>query len=897
MTKAIACTEKALAIAETRLRKNHPDYFMALNYLGNSHSWIGHFDQAESILRRAESEGKNELGVKHPAYQSSLIFLGRMYGLMGKFAEAETCLLESRKLAEICYGKKSVKYLRRLADLSLLYGFMGRSTESEAISKEAIQTLGGIVSKKRFIYGVGLTYLGTNYLFQGELEKADSNLKESVRIIEKTRGTGNMQYWISLHLLAETLRKKGDYWKADSLYKTSPNGTIPTILEGQILFHLFAFEYQAALAMDMKEYEKADSLFNKGMGVLSQNHMSLNPQNATLISSKAENQFRQHNHQGCAQYLDQALSMHKQLIGSNFGFLSENEKMDYWRSMESDFEFYMSNLMYMRPKDRQPFLESALNHALFQRSLILRSTQVTRGAILESGDSLALQKFDNLRNLKEALGLSLRQTSFARSHVETLLTDSLAAEINRTEKELEALSRTFANQNAVLETDWETLKPSLDSKEVIVQFFHFKNAHALRPEEKVQYVAFVLRPEWDAPRMESLFFGAELDSLIQSAEGEDSTQDWHNDLYRSTADVRPAATYGDSLFQLIFQPLLPYFPERGTVYFSPSGLLHNIALEAMPLPDTLPTRMFQRFKMVRLGSVSQLALGKKELHTTDLKTAAVYGGMDYDLSRIERQDSEIEQESSLDKSRGPQKIYSTMVVPGDSMMKRGTSSDTVFSYLPFTQSEASEVDSLLSSHAIITSLFTGNMALEETFKKWYGKRVDLFHFATHGFAYGKDVERDATLAALFPGQPIYKWADDPLWRAGLIFSGGNLAWRGAPLPQNQQDGILTAYEVSNMDLRHTKLVVLSACKTGLGEIQGTEGVYGLQRAFKLAGADFILMSLWSVKDVGASKFMSVFYQEFLDGKEVRDAFRATQQKMMVDHPGDPDYWAAFVLFE
>ena len=141
----------------------------------------------------------------------------------------------------------------------------------------------------------------------------------------------------------------------------------------------------------------------------------------------------------------------------------------------------------------------------------------------------------------------------------------------------------------------------------------------------------------------------------------------------------------------------------------------------------------------------------------------------------------------------------------------------------------------------------------------------------------------------------FQTAENPLIRSGLIMSGANNAWLNNKVPEGVDDGILTAYEVSGLNLFNTKLVVLSACETGLGDIQGSEGVYGLQRSFKMAGVDNLIMSLWQVPDKETSEFMQMFYQKILNGEQIGKAFRTTQKYMKAKY--DPFYWAAFVLIE
>jgi CHAT domain-containing protein len=115
--------------------------------------------------------------------------------------------------------------------------------------------------------------------------------------------------------------------------------------------------------------------------------------------------------------------------------------------------------------------------------------------------------------------------------------------------------------------------------------------------------------------------------------------------------------------------------------------------------------------------------------------------------------------------------------------------------------------------------------------------------------------------------------------------------------KQEEDGILTAYEISQMDLSHTNLVALSACDTGLGDIAGDEGVYGLQRAFKIAGAKQILVSLWKTPDQASRELLTVFYQYMLrDGKEIHAALQAARQDLRKKYP-NPYYWGAFVLVD
>jgi CHAT domain-containing protein len=165
--------------------------------------------------------------------------------------------------------------------------------------------------------------------------------------------------------------------------------------------------------------------------------------------------------------------------------------------------------------------------------------------------------------------------------------------------------------------------------------------------------------------------------------------------------------------------------------------------------------------------------------------------------------------------------------------------------------------------------------------------------ATHGFFFPDPKEGKSG-----GEEKVFKVSDNPMIRSGLVLAGGNQAWKtGKPVRPDLEDGILTAYEISQMNLSNTELVVLSACETGLGDLVGNEGVYGLQRAFKIAGARYLIMSLWQVPDFQTQVFMTTFYKHWLtDNKSVQDAFRATQSELKAKF-GEGFKWAGFVLLE
>jgi CHAT domain-containing protein len=221
------------------------------------------------------------------------------------------------------------------------------------------------------------------------------------------------------------------------------------------------------------------------------------------------------------------------------------------------------------------------------------------------------------------------------------------------------------------------------------------------------------------------------------------------------------------------------------------------------------------------------------------------------------------------------------------------------SYLEGTMAEVRKIKELAEEKGVNCILVTGDEAIEESVKDLSGKTgTEVLHIATHGFFF-PDAEKNPDSRGMIRAggfaAPAFMVSENPLMRSGLAFTGANHIWSGKDIPQGLDDGILTAYEVSNMYLPDTRLVVLSACETGLGEIRGSEGVYGLQRSFKIAGADNILMSLWQIPDYHTYELMHLFYSNCLKGMTVIDGFSKAQQFMRKKY--EPFFWAGFVLIE
>ena len=209
--------------------------------------------------------------------------------------------------------------------------------------------------------------------------------------------------------------------------------------------------------------------------------------------------------------------------------------------------------------------------------------------------------------------------------------------------------------------------------------------------------------------------------------------------------------------------------------------------------------------------------------------------------------------------------------------------------LPGTGEEIDSISKIFSSYKKLVTSFTGVQASEKNLKLLNNQSPSSIFIGTHGFFLPAPQSNRQ-----FAGN-VYARDANPLLRSGLILSGGNYAWSGKKPIDGIEDGVVTAYEISQLNLSNTKLVVLSACETGLGDVNATEGVFGLQRAFKLAGVNKLIVSLWKVPDKETAELMKIFYTQLLAGNSIEKAFATAKAKMRKKY--SPYYWAAFVLVE
>lgn len=388
---------------------------------------------------------------------------------------------------------------------------------------------------------------------------------------------------------------------------------------------------------------------------------------------------------------------------------------------------------------------------------------------------------------------------------------------------------------------WNDVANQLNENEACVEFVKY-TADAYSWSDNIprpHYAALVLQHKATAPVFVDLF-------------DEDELMDMYN-LQPKSYDNE----IGLTLYSKIWGKLQQYIDGNNRVFFSPMGLLNLINVEL--LTDSTGMTAAERFNLYRVSSTRNI-LTRDE--NRDIHSVAMFGGVDYENAQE----------------------YDEMLV---SMNTRGN-----WAYLQNTLLEVEQIEDLLKGSGVNVATHTGSFATEGAFKQLDGTQANIVHIASHGY-YIPQTQR--TSVPYFSNSESTANIQDELFYSGLILSGGQKAWADSAFKPDNNDGILTAYEISKLDLHNVNLVVLSACETGLGD-DLFDGIFGLQRAFKKAGVSSILMSLWQIDDRATSEYMSLFYEKLIEGFSKHDAYIRAVLTMKERYP-DANYWASFILLD
>jgi len=923
---------EAKTIQEKVLPKEHPEYASTLLALAMFYEETGHYELSEQMLLPAIIIREKLLGQYHPSYIASIATLANLYESMGRYESAEIWFLKAKSLQEETIDENQLGYLSIINNLAIVYTNMGHYENSEALYLEAKAIKEKTIGKKHPEYALTLTNLAVLYFYMGQLKTAESYYLESKSILEKTPERDDVQYAGTLVNLAILYSEMERYSSAEMLYlevksiqeKFLGKGHIDYALTIGNLANLYQYmgRYKEAeqLALESKSikkkvlgeehpdyayalhniallydvmglYELSESIYLQAKSIWEKALGEEHPLFSKNLNNLAELYYSLGQYESAVPFYTKSNGLQQSLLLKSSYYLSERELSTYAETFIKNLDGYLSFTQYNAPAKLE-MLSGSYDNALFHKGFLLEAVSSRNN--LTQTDTAAIR----LNNLQKSYFRRLsREYAKPIAERDSAHIAEWEEKANTIEKEL---VRTVAGYGDLIrQVSWEEVKQQLRPTEAAVELVSYRY-YTPKPTDSTMYAALVLLPTDTAPHFIPLFEERQLQALFNRPGFDEQLT--VKGLYGSRSE----------LLNLLWQPLEPLLRNVKTVYYSPAGLLHRINPAA--LLDESKQPLSANRQWVRVGSTRELVTGRLadksfakmpdgvNSAARTPHSAIVCGGITYDMDSLAFAASNPMEATvswdSLDFRRkdGNFRYIVEEQSPGTTSGIRG-GDDGAWEPLTGSAQEAKQVGALFHNAGFRTDVQQGFDASEERIKKIgkNGPSPRILHLATHGFAYPDPKKQPPK--AFADSEPAYKLQDDPMLRSGLVLAGANHYWKNKRPLTNREDGVLVAYEVRDLNLRNTELAVLSACQTGLGDVVGSEGVYGLQRAFRIAGAKFLIVSLWQVPDTQTQELMRLFYENWLDKQEsLRDAFNHAQQTLREQEP-NPYMWAGFVLIE
>jgi len=802
-----------------------------------------------------------------------------------KAAEAIPKLLELRQYYEqqCRVTVPDYNYYRTEVNLSRAYEMEGRHDFAARIMDHALHfldSIGDCNPLQRHLYA----QLGYVYVMLNDYVSAARYLKGAISIFEAV-GDAGINYAFCINNLATVYAAVEDFDSSKQLFERALS-FFDKSQDSISVTHLTVISNMGKLLADSGDNQRAEQLFRR---VIEQaTDPSMANVRALAINNLAIIQFQRSDYNKALQLLesipdDSRIEKHsrdcimqnivfskifmndatvvdevarmdeasRKDIADVFAGFSAAERDNYWTE-QSRTLMNLNNMVASKFPSPQT-LHMAYDNALYTKTMHLQASTLMDKLARQSGSQTTIARLEQMNALKRQM------TDKSVSRDSAFICQ---LQYNELERQLILDIPDFSQRLQESFATMEQVGNHLGDNEVAVEFIIIPKMRSY-DDISLSYGALILHHGDNAPTLVTLGQCNDLDDVLRSVERDEQI----DSLYQVS---------NTALYDLLWRPIDSLVADGSTIYFSPTGFISNVNLAAI---GDGSHALGERYQLVCLSSTSQLT-NDHSAHA--LKTAVIYGNIDY---------NESPEAMSIHAQR-----YATYS-PGDMLASRGDSKRGSWSYLPGTVVEARAIDSIMQASALHPQLVTGGAACEEAVKDLSGHAPDVIHFATHGFYLS---DPSATSIQYFTTQTRVGGKMAAMNCSGLIMAGANNAWNGDPLPDDVEDGILTADEISRIDLSGTQLAVLSACQTGLGQVDAVDGVFGLQRGFKKAGVQTLLMSLWEVDDAATQILMTEFYRQLLAGASCRVALQSAQQQLRAADGGQfdhPQYWAAFVLLD
>ncbi|HKX30597.1 MAG TPA: tetratricopeptide repeat protein, partial [Blastocatellia bacterium] len=857
--EAESAYQRALAIMEKALGPEHPDLGAPLNGLAVVYNSRGDYARAEPLYQRALAIREKRLGPEHPKTANALHNLANLYANKGQYAKAEQFYQRALAIREKMLGPEHPDVAVSLNSLAALHKDLGDYARAEPLYQRALAITEKALGPEHPDLATLLNNLGIFYYDRGDPARAEPLYQRALAIKEKMLGPEHPEIAASLNSLGIFYFDRGDYSRAKSLYQRAlvlwEKTVGPESPEVATSLNNLAELYKK-----QGQFAKAEPVYQR---VLALREKVLGPEHPEVAKSlhnlAALSAARGQIHQAIIFQL-RANTVSERNLTLNLTIGSERQKLAYLTLFSSETDFTLSLSRRAAPNDAQA-LDLALTTLLRRKGRALDAMTDTIGALRRRAapqDQLLLDQLVEARSRLAAT--TLRESGEAKPETVRAQLKPLEERVDELEAALSARSAEFRTQSQPVTI--ADVQAALPAQSTLVEYAVYRPRDLQTGKNRPPRYLVYLLSDQGPPKSVDLGPAARIDRAVDA---------WRKALRDSRrTDVKQLARAADEVVMQPVRSVLGARPgETRRLLIAADGSLNLIPFAA--LVDRQDQYLVERY------AISYLTSGRDLLR---LRT-----------SQSSRNAPVIVADPLFDSS-------ATVAVrshqPGAN--QEGTPlnpAKVFFKPLPGTRREALAIRTVLPG----ALMFVREQATEAALKQ--SRAPSLLHIATHGF-FLSDQNVPPARARSFSGDGppglsdlrLSRWAakiENPLLRSGLALTGANQ--RGS----EADDGVLTALEASSLDLWGTRLVVLSACDTGVGQVKNGEGVYGLRRALVLAGSETQVISLWPVLDDATGNLMARYYGRLLKGEGRGEALRQIQLEMLKDQRRQhPYYWANFI---
>jgi CHAT domain-containing protein/tetratricopeptide (TPR) repeat protein len=839
--KALPLAQQARDLFKQVLGENHPDHVTSLTRLALLYQAMGDYPKALPLMEQARDLRKQLHGEDHPDYAESLNNLASLYQRMGDLPRTLLLHEQARDLRKKLHGENHPDYANSLNNLAGVYWAMGDYPKALALFEQVRDLHKQLHGENHPDYARSLNNVAMLYQDMGDYPKALLLAQQARGLYKQLLGENNPDYARSLNNLAVLYQEMGDYPKALPLLEQARDLRKQLLGEKHPDFanslNNLAMLYQA-----MGDDAKALPLYQRALDLRKSTANVRHPDHATTLANLARLFLVQGNYRQAEDLAHQAMLARQQHLADTFAAQSQRQRLALLNLCGTTLEVYLS-IVASSSFPPLRIYEKVLG---WKGSLAARQAEdrlaADNPAFRDQLDQLRLVRAELARLIANSPSPAAQPTWLKSFH-------DLEEQKELLERKLADLSQDFFRLRQRRQASVAQLTQALPQDAALLDFLEYTHwtpdsNRKDRWHTERRLLAFVLRR------------GGELVLVplgpVEPIAG--AVQAWRLPI-TAIPPAPPDQKAAEQLGRLLWQPLLPHLSNARTVLIAPDGVLCGLPFAALPgsKPGT--------FLLEELA-IGYLTSGKHLLETADPRLPGegllALGGLDFGKpdparaaegallrfppwsflvgSQLEVEQVERAWKQSFPNGRRPQRL------------------------------SGRDIDKARLQRELATSM--------------EGHRWRYLHLATHGFFTPPEPQPKRAMPeqgdrfALEQGRLTYQ--RNPLLLSGLVLAQAN---------RNPDAGLMTAEEVTALDLRGVELAVLSACETGLGRVADSQGVYGLQRAFQEAGARSLLVSLWSVSDPATSVLMEEFYQQLWSDKPPSklEALRQAQLKLL-RHP-------------